>query len=100
MNITRNTNSHDIISHGNSFSPDGEYIVFTSERDGNKNIYITSINGDHFDQLTTNGSNDFEPTFSPDGEYIVFTSERDGNKEIYIISTICVEKFSEFIKQQ
>ena len=41
VNITRNTNSHDIISHGNSFHR-MENIVFTSERDGDKNIYITS----------------------------------------------------------
>ena len=34
INITRNTLSNDIISHGNSFSPDGQSIVFTSERDG------------------------------------------------------------------
>ena len=40
INLTRNSKSHDIISHGNAFSPDGLSIVFTSERDGNKNIYL------------------------------------------------------------
>ena len=45
VNITRNTLSHDIISHGNAFSPDGQSIVFTSERDGNRNIYLMKING-------------------------------------------------------
>tara|TARA_Y100000768_G_scaffold383984_1_gene367122 strand:- start:4690 stop:5772 length:1083 start_codon:yes stop_codon:yes gene_type:complete len=85
MNITRSAKSNDIISHGNAFSPDGESIVFTSDRDGNKNIYITKINSSEINQLTIHASNDYEPTFSPDGESIVFTSERDGNREIYSI---------------
>ena len=45
INITSNINSNDIISHGNSFSQDSQTIVFTSERDGNRNIYLTKING-------------------------------------------------------
>ena len=85
VNITRQPKSNDIISHGNCFSPDGELIVFTSERDGNKNIYLSNISGTEVEQLTNHESNDFEPTFSPDGELIIFTSERDGNKEIYSI---------------
>ena len=85
INITRNIDYNDIISHGNAFSPDGEFIVFTSERDGNRNIYQMNFNGSQLKQLTTSVFNDYEPSFSPDGEFIVFTSERDGNKEIYLI---------------
>ena len=85
INITRNAMSNDILSHGNSFSPDGQSIVFTSERDGNRNIYLMNINGSEIEQLTFHESDDYEPTYSPDGQSIVFTSERDGNKEIYII---------------
>ena len=85
INITRNVKSHDILSHGNSFSQDGQSIVFTSERDGNRNIYLMNIDGSEIQQLTFHESADYEPIFSPDGESIVFTSERDGNKEIYII---------------
>ena len=84
INVSRNAKSNDIISHGNSFSPDGETIVFTSERDGNRNIYTSKLNGEDLEQLTSHQSNDYEPVFSPDGETIVFTSERDGNKEIYM----------------
>ena len=84
INLTRNINSNDIISHGNAFSPDGQLIVFTSERDGDRNIYIMQTNGDNQEKITNHNSNDYEPSFSPDGQLIVFTSERDGNKEIYI----------------
>ena len=86
INVSRNVKSNDILSHGNSFSPDGQSIVFTSERDGNRNIYLMKINGSDIKQLTFHKSDDYEPVFSPDGQSIAFTSERDGNKEIYIIS--------------
>ena len=88
INVTRNHKSNDIISHGNSFTPDGESIVFTSERDGNRNIYTMRLNGEDLNQITSDLSNDYEPIFSPDGESIIFTSERDGNKEIYLYSLI------------
>ena len=85
-NITRNNKHNDIISHGNSFSPDGETIVFTSDRDGNQNIYTMKLNGSEVQRLTEHTSRDYEPVFSPDGETIVFTSERDGNKDIFSIN--------------
>ena len=86
INLTQNTQSHDIMSHGNAISPDGLSIVFTSERDGNRNIYIMNTDGTEQTQLTNHSAHDYEPVFSPDGLSIVFTSERDGNKEIYIMN--------------
>ena len=86
INLTRNATSHDIISEGNIISPDGQKVVFTSERDGNRNIYIMNTDGTGQTQLTKHTSHDYEPIFSPDGLSIVFTSERDGNKEIYIMN--------------
>ena len=88
INLTKSIKSNDIISHGNSFSPSGESIVFSSDRNGNKDIYLMNINGDSCAQITSDFSDDYEPTFSPDGESILFTSERDGNKEIYRFSLI------------
>ena len=86
INLTRNTVSHDIIPHGNAFSPDEQEIVFTSERDGNRNIYIMNTDGTNQIQLTDHSAADYEPVYSPDGLSIIFTSERDGNKEIYIMN--------------
>ena len=86
VNLTRNPQSHDIISHGNAISPDGQKIVFTSERDGNRNIYLMNTDGTDQTQLTLHTAHDYEPIFSPDGMTIVFTSERDGNREIYIMN--------------
>ena len=86
INLTRNTSSYDIISAGNAISPDGQKVVFTSDRDKNKNIYIMNTDGTGQKQLTSHPSNDYEPVFSPDGLSIVFTSERDGNKQVYIMN--------------
>jgi Tol biopolymer transport system component len=86
INLTRNTQSHDIMSHGNVLTPDNQKIVFTSERDGNRNIYVMNTDGTEQTQLTDHSAHDYEPVFSPDGLSIVFTSERDGNKEIYIMN--------------
>jgi Tol biopolymer transport system component len=86
INLTRDTQFHDIMSQGNAISPDGQKIVFTSERDGNRNIYVMNMDGTEQTQLTNHSAHDYEPVFSPDGLSIVFTSERDGNKEIYIMN--------------
>ena len=72
INITKSVISNDIISHGNCISPDGQSIVFTSDRDGNKDIYFMTINGLEIEKLTLDKADDYEPTISPDGEYIIF----------------------------
>ena len=87
INLTRNNNSNDILSQGNAISPDDQKIVFTSDVDGNNNIYLMNIDGAELKQLTFNKSNDYEPIFSPDGLSIIFTSNRDGNREIYSVDS-------------
>tara|TARA_B110000438_G_scaffold301275_1_gene355743 strand:- start:438 stop:1517 length:1080 start_codon:yes stop_codon:yes gene_type:complete len=86
INISKNSSSNDIISQGNAISPDGQKVVFTSDRDNNKNIYIMNIDGSNLKQLTFDIADDYEPIFSYDGLSIIFTSNRDGNKEVYLMT--------------
>ena len=61
-------------------------IAFSSERDGNKEIYVMDADGRNQRRLTKNRHQDWEPSWSPDGKRIVFASPRAGNKKIYVMN--------------
>ena len=69
-----------------SFSPDGERILFTSDRSGISDVHVMNANGSGITRLTSKPEFDGRPSWSHDGDRIVFYSLRDGNREIYIIS--------------
>ena len=56
------------------FSPDGEHVVFTSDRDGGENVWVVSVDLADTVQITT-GTHDryVSPEWTPDGDYIVAT---------------------------
>ena len=61
-------------------------IAFTSERDGNTEIYIMNDDGSGQTRLTNNKFRDEYPSWSPDGTKIAFQSNRNGNWEIYVMN--------------
>nr|MBC7244787.1 PD40 domain-containing protein [Chloroflexota bacterium] len=68
-----------------TWSPDGKYIAFVSDREGNKEIYVMKADGTQQVNLTQHPSEDWTPSWSPDGKHIAFASYRDGNWEIYVM---------------
>ncbi len=54
------------------YSPDGETIVFRSNRTGTYQLYLTGKNGGAPRQLTALSGHLGSPRFSPDGKWIVF----------------------------
>ena len=60
-------------------------IAFTTDRDGNLEIYSTRADGRDPRNLTNNLANDSWPTYSPDGRFIAFYSDRDEQEEIYVM---------------
>ena len=61
-------------------------IAFTSNRDGNDEIYVMNADGTGVTRLTDNPASDQQPAWSPDGSRIAFTSNRDGNFDIYVMN--------------
>jgi dipeptidyl aminopeptidase/acylaminoacyl peptidase len=80
-----NLTNHPAEDFAPAFSPDGSRIAFTSDRDGNQEIYVINADGSGQTRLTTAAGQDTNPAFSADGSKIAFTSDRDGNQELYLI---------------
>ena len=66
-------------------APRTEKIAFTSNRDGNNEIYIMNSNGTEQVNLTNHGASDAQPAWSPTGKQILFTSNRDGTPDLYLM---------------
>ena len=65
-------------------SPDGERIAFSSDLEGNSDIFVVSIEGSGLVNLTSDSvANEWSPMWSPNGRHIAFVTDRDGNYEIY-----------------
>ena len=65
----------------------GSWIVsFSTNRDGNYEIYIMLPDGSKQTRTTNNPASDTHPMISPDGTRILFVSNRDGNSQIYRMS--------------
>lgn len=78
------TNERKLVDSGTldynaSFSPDGQWIVFTSERDGlgNSNLYRARVDGSDVERLTDGPAVEDAAVFSPDGSKLAFVSTRD-----------------------
>lgn len=57
-----------------SFTPDGKFIVYTSEQDGNPEIYIMRVDGSEKRNLTNHPGADGHPRVSADGARIFSTA--------------------------
>ena len=62
-------------------------IVFSSNRDGDWDIYSMDANGDNVVQLTDHPATDEEPACSPDGRRIVFASDRGVTEDLYVMDS-------------
>ena len=68
------------------YSPDGKYIVFTSNRGGNFDIWISNQDGTGITNVSKlNNPQTGTPNWSPDGKKIVFDSRHNGHQGVYIV---------------
>ncbi|MGH9844074.1 MAG: winged helix-turn-helix domain-containing protein [Blastocatellia bacterium] len=61
-----------------TWSPDGRWIAYSSDRSGNFDIWVKPVAGGDPVQVTKSLAHDWQPDWSPDGSQIVFRSERNG----------------------
>ena len=58
------------------FSPDGKLIAFSSNRQGNYDVYVMPATGGKPKQLTFHSADDHVIAWTPDGKKILFSSSR------------------------
>ena len=61
-------------------------IAFTSDRDGNEEIYVMNADGSAKTNLSNNAARDDGPAWSARGDKIAFVSLRDGVTQIYVMN--------------
>lgn len=65
--------------------PTGDKIIFSSNRDGNFELYTMDLNGKNLQRITyTPDIDEIEPTVAPDGQRLAFTEEREEGYPFYI----------------
>jgi Tol biopolymer transport system component len=64
-------------------SPDGRYLVFSSNRSGNFNIWRMDFGSGEQKQLTQGAEIDSQPDCTPDGQWVVFRSLRQGKSTFW-----------------
>ena len=67
------------------FSPDGQKIIMSLERNGNSNIYTMDLRTRETRRLTSSLAIDTGPCYAPDGSQVVFESDRMGSQQLYVM---------------
>jgi len=65
------------------FSPDGDWVVFSSNRSGNLDLWMVSTRTGALKSITEDAAEDWDPGFSADGRHLLWSSNRSGAFEIW-----------------
>ncbi len=80
--VEKNLTNHPSSDRYASYSPNGENILFESNRSGDWEVFVMDKNGDNLLQLTTGGNNR-RPSWHPIEEKILFEVERDSMQGLF-----------------
>jgi len=73
------------------FSPDGKWIAFSGQYDGNLDVYVMSAEGGEPKRLTWHPDPDVVEGWAPDGKKILFSSGREAYADFDRLYTISAE---------
>lgn len=87
INTRRSTRltTHRAIDTEGTWSPDGQYIYFTSDRSGGPQVYRISASGGSPERVTFEGSYNARPRLSPDGNKLAMVHNDRGNYRIAVM---------------
>jgi Tol biopolymer transport system component len=72
-----------------AFSPDGQWLVFSSERGGDLDLWATRYSPYALPaplvKLTPSTNRQSDPCFSPDGRTLAFVEVRDGDADVFVM---------------
>jgi Tol biopolymer transport system component len=66
-------------------SPDGKWLAYDTDRNGNSDLYRVPLAGGEPEQLTNHPADDFQPNYSRDGREIGFHAFRSGTRDLYVM---------------
>ena len=66
-----------------AYSPDGQWIIFSSNRSGNLDLWKLSTTTGALRRITEDAADDWDPAFTPDGKSIIWSTSRSGHFEIW-----------------
>lgn len=72
---------------GPAVSPNGSFVVFSSPRTGNGDLYRVKIDGTSLVRLTSSPDYECDPQYSPDGRSIVFVREIGRQGDVWIMKS-------------
>ena len=72
---------------GATWSPDGRFIAYSSDRGGKFDIWVQQVSGGAPIQITNGPGANWQPDWSPDGRYIAYRSE-NGDGGLYIVPAL------------
>mgnify|MGYP001814818096 CR=1 FL=1 len=82
---TRRLTTHRAIDTEGTWSPDGRYIYFTSDRAGGPQVYRVAAKGGSPERITFEGSYNARPRLSPDGKRLAMVHNDRGNYRIAVM---------------
>ncbi len=75
------------LQFGATWSPDGRYLAYSSDRGGEFQIWVVQVSGGDPVQVTRGQGPNWEPDWSPDGKYIAFRAEA-GKGGIFVVPAL------------
>ncbi|MDR2550572.1 MAG: protein TolB [Desulfobulbus sp.] len=91
----RQVTSHRALCVSPRFTPDGNYLAYSTYHRGNQDLYITDLRqSSTTTSLSRRKGLNLAPAFTPDGQRMVVTLSQNGNPDLYLMS-----RQGEIIKQ-